>query len=95
MRRIAEESGLKAAMDTMTLNTFERTKPYQKALYNTVEQFINSPGKEWLYIGGQPGSGKTHLCTAACVELLERGIPVRYMIWPDESIRISANRVCA
>jgi DNA replication protein DnaC len=93
MRKIAEQSGLKAAMDVMTLKTFEQNAPFRSTLFKLAVDFLASPGKEWLYIGGQPGSGKTHICTAACVELLERGIPVRYMLWTDESLSILANRM--
>lgn len=41
-------------------------------------------GRAWLFLGGAVGSGKTHLCTAACRELLRAGRAVRYMLWPEE-----------
>lgn len=91
MRRIAEQSGLKAAMDVMTLNTFVQDAPFQKAMHDKAIAYLASDDGEWLYVGGQPGSGKTHICTAICVELLERGIPVRYMLWSDHSKRIKAD----
>ena len=43
----------------------------------------------WFFAGGQPGSGKTHICTAILQELSLR-YPVRYMLWRDESARIKA-----
>jgi len=92
MRRIAEQSGLKAAMDVMTLNTFVQDAPFRKAMHEKAVSFLESQGSEWLYIGGQPGSGKTHICTAVCVELMEKGIPVKYMLWTDESLRIVSSR---
>lgn len=39
----------------------------------------------WLYIFGRSGSGKTHICTAICSELINRGEEVYYMSWRDES----------
>lgn len=49
-----------------------------------------SAGKAWLFIGGAVGSGKTHLCTAACGELLHAGRAVRYMLWPEEARALKA-----
>ena len=39
----------------------------------------------WLYIGGNPGSGKTHICTAVCGELMKHNIDVKYMQWVLDS----------
>ena len=32
-------------------------------------------------MAGQSGAGKTHLCTAVCGVLLDRGLSVRYEMW--------------
>lgn len=50
----------------------------------------DAPRKPWLYIGGNPGSGKTHICTAVCGELLKANIEVVYMQWLDDSRRLKA-----
>lgn len=42
----------------------------------------------WLYIGGQSGCGKTHLCTAAAVKMIKQGCDVILMQWRDESVRL-------
>lgn len=44
----------------------------------------------WLYVGGNPGSGKTHICTAVCGELLKHNIGVKYMQWLDEARKLKA-----
>jgi hypothetical protein len=44
----------------------------------------------WFYIGGNPGSGKTHICTAICGELLKKNKGVRYMQWITEARRLKA-----
>lgn len=41
-----------------------------------------------IFITGN--SGKTHLCTAVCGELLKREKAVRYMMWRDESAKLKA-----
>lgn len=38
----------------------------------------NVKAKEWFFIGGQTGAGKTHISTAIAVELLRRSVQVRY-----------------
>ena len=38
----------------------------------------NLSAKEWFFIGGQTGAGKTHISTAIAVELLRRSVQVRY-----------------
>ena len=43
-----------------------------------------------FFIGGQSGSGKSHLCTAIARELLYAGYEVRYSVWRDESVRLKA-----
>ena len=41
--------------------------------------------------GGQPGSGKTHICTAVTGELLRSGLNARYIVRNDEAVKIKAN----
>ncbi len=87
-RRMMEKSGLGRAIDTMRLDNYECGKQHQHLMYKAATGFLASDGSEWLYLGGQPGTGKTHLCTAVCGELLKRGTPVRYMLWTAEADRI-------
>ena len=44
----------------------------------------------WFYIKGTPGSGKTHICTAICSELMKQGKSLRYMLWRDEAVQLKA-----
>ena len=43
-----------------------------------------------VYIGGQVGAGKTHICTAIANRLLLQGKGVRYMIWTEEATKLKA-----
>lgn len=45
--------------------------------------YANKP-EGWLLFCGQPGSGKTHLCTAVARQRLLAGDEVRYMAWRDK-----------
>lgn len=78
-----ERSGLKASIQERRLDAFQVKEPWQEALKKTAEQFVREP-KGWLLYCGQPGSGKTHLCTAVCRELLYKGMQVYYAGWRDE-----------
>lgn len=93
-RRQMEQSGLKGLLDRFTFDSFAAEAPWQKGLLGLAKEYLShvlSGGKGWMYLGGQPGCGKTHLCTAVCAGLLEKGIPVRYMLWTDQIQRIKAD----
>ena len=45
---------------------------------------------QWLFVGGQVGCGKTHICTAVINKLLQCNIGCRYMSWRDEAVQLKA-----
>lgn len=80
-------SGLGDAIERCTFETFELREPWHQKIRDRVQEFAEAD-VGWLYMGGQPGSGKTHLCTAASIRLMERGKSVRYMLWTDIATRL-------
>lgn len=80
--RQMESSGLSKTIKSQTFQSFQATQPWQVSLKEKVEEYAKAP-TGWLMLGGQPGSGKTHLCTAVCRELLLRGEAVFYMPWRE------------
>lgn len=44
----------------------------------------NSYKKDWFFIGGQSGFGKTHICSAIANDILSRGQQVQYSIWTKD-----------
>lgn len=91
-------SGLSDALDSQTFEKFVTRTDTQKRIKETAERYLTdllkdreNPRKPWLYIGGNPGSGKTHICTAVCGELLKNNIGVRYMQWVDVSRKLKAS----
>ena len=80
--RQMESSGLSKTIKNQTFDTFIATEPWQVSLKESVMQYAKSPDG-WLMISGQPGSGKTHLCTAVCREILLRGESLLYMPWRE------------
>jgi DNA replication protein DnaC len=92
------QSGLSEAIDTQTFETFITRTETQKKIKEAGLKYLdnlfadkNNPRRPWFYVGGNPGSGKTHICTAICGEILKRNIGVRYMQWLDVSRRLKAN----
>lgn len=89
-------SGLSNFIDSCTFDGFYIKTKTQRLIKETARNYVDAlldlRGKEgkkpWLYIGGNPGSGKTHICTAVCGELLRNGIGVKYMQWTNECRRL-------
>lgn len=87
--RRMNRSGLKDIIKDYTLQKFEATEDWQKTIKAAAEEYARDLDG-WFFIGGQSGSGKTHICTAICREALLRGQEVRYMLWRDEIVKIKA-----
>lgn len=101
--REAEErlaiSGLADAIRQQTFDSFKTYTEIQSRIKKTADRYVaalsdpkiaDNPCRPWLYIGGNPGCGKTHICTAICGEILKKNIGVRYMQWIEESRRLKA-----
>lgn len=85
-----EKSGLTNIMKRYTFGNYETREGWQKSILNTAKEYTASNDGQWFYIGGQVGSGKTHICTAMLIEFLNRGMKAKYMLWRDEIVRIKA-----
>lgn len=96
-RRRLERSGLQYVLDTLTFERYRADEPWQKDALSTVRAWVHVTvlGKggvrPWLFMGGAVGSGKTHLCTAACGELLRANMDVLYILWRETARSLKAN----
>jgi len=91
MLKRLEASGLGNLFDKCTFSSFIPQDSWQQQILQGVKQFTDTePQHSWLFLGGQPGAGKTHLCTAAVGEYLRNGKNVRYMLWVDDSAKLKA-----
>ena len=88
MRRI-QRSGLENVIETCTFKAYIATEPWQRYAKGQAVKFAVNP-EGWFYLGGQVGSGKTHLCTAIVHALINKGMEARYMLWRDESITLKS-----
>lgn len=85
--RRMNRSGLKDTIKDYTLQKFEATEDWQRTIKAAAEEYARDLDG-WFFIGGQSGSGKTHICTAICREALLRGHEVRYMLWRDDVVKL-------
>lgn len=85
--RKMRRSGLKDIIHDYTFDKFVATEKWQKSIKLEAEAFAKNP-VGWFFIGGQSGSGKTHICTAICREFLLSGKSVQYMLWRDDIVKL-------
>ena len=82
-----QRSGLKNIIRDYTFQKYETTEEWQKTIRGAAMAYSKAP-EGWFFIGGQSGSGKTHICTAICREFLLSGQAVKYMLWRDEVVKL-------
>lgn len=86
--RNLKASGLENVIDDYRFDNYITTQPWQESVLEKAKKFVKDDGNSWFFIGGQSGAGKTHLCSAIAIELLRRGVEVKYMLWKSESRKI-------
>ena len=86
-----KQSGLENSIRDCTFERFEVMAPWQQTMVDTAKRYLEEGVQQgrWFFVGGQPGSGKTHICTAISRQLLYES-PLRYMAWEQESKRLKA-----
>lgn len=71
-----------------TLSNYDVTVEWQKFVLEKAKSYlydlINNKQAYWFYIGGNSGTGKTHLCTGIISKLLNSNFRVKYMVWNTE-----------
>lgn len=88
--RRAKRSGLGDIITEYTFDKYAAQDEWQKVIKNTAQAFCKDDEAKWFYIGGQVGSGKTHICTAIAAHYIKAGQEVRYMLWSEESKKLKA-----
>lgn len=86
----AQRSGLGNILSDFTFEKFNDKYEWQKDIKSKAKAFCADDCAKWFFIGGQPGSGKTHLCTAISAFYIKAGYDVRYMIWREDGQRLKA-----
>lgn len=81
-----EKSGINPAY---TLQNYNADNDWQRSICMKAYEYADAP-KGWFFMGGQVGSGKTHICTGIVRKLINSGREARYMLWRDDSTAIKA-----
>lgn len=84
-----KNSGLQDVVNRYTFENYKASEPWQKATKETAFRFAEN-AKGWFYIGGQIGSGKTHICTAITGSLIRQSKDTMYMPWVEVVTRLKA-----
>lgn len=82
-------SGLEPLLREYTFDRYTAETEKQKDIKRLAQGFVDSD-TGWFVICGRPGTGKTHICTAICSAMIDRGKDVRYMLWREEAPRLKA-----
>lgn len=85
------KSGLEKLAKRYTFDNFSLDDEWQKMFLEIMRDYADSGFKDnrWLYVGGQSGVGKSHLCTAVTISLMKEN-EARYIVWPVEARQIKA-----
>ncbi len=86
-----KKSGLAEWVETKNFETFVASEDWQKNMKAKALAYSESPSG-WLYVAGQSGAGKTHICTATCLKLIESGKSVKYMLWSEIVCKLESTR---
>lgn len=81
--RKMEKSGLNDIIRKYTFDSYTCTEAWQQTIQRKSTVFASAPNG-WFLLCGQSGSGKTHLCTAICRQLLLDDYEVFYMPWRED-----------
>lgn len=84
-----KRSGLSGLIDRYTFEAWQIKSDWQAAALSATLEYAQNP-RGWLVVSGRPGTGKTHLCTAACKKLIDSDLEVLYLLWRDFSVRAKA-----
>ena len=87
--RSIRNSGMADMLSRYTFESYEAFDEKRKNIVTLAKRFAKKDDG-WFFISGRSGSGKSHICTAICKELIEKNVEVRYMLWRDESAAIKA-----
>lgn len=82
-------SGLEDMMGRYTFAAWQTPEPWQRAILDKAKAYAEEP-EGWFAVCGRSGTGKTHLCTAICGNLLNSGMEVRYLLWRDTIPKLKA-----
>ena len=88
--RHLRESGLAELVQAYTFEAYKCEERWQRTALDKAKSFAADPAGSWFYLSGPSGTGKTHLCTAICHTLIQRGSAAYYMLWREDVPKLKA-----
>lgn len=83
-----ERSGLATLAEKCRLDNYVHDEEWQSRILSKAKHYVDNCQDKWFFIGGQSGSGKTHICTAITVAMIKQGKFAKFMLWRPESRRL-------
>ena len=84
-------SGLLQIFKTYSLDTFKEKNAVSRNMKAVALEYLKDDSTKWFFVGGQVGSGKTHIATAILQELMKRGTPALYKRWHEITKELKAD----
>lgn len=75
------EAGLGDLYEKCNFEDYKVTEQWQALDLKLSKEYAAKDGNPWLIFSGNPGTGKTMLCTAICKELAKRGRDIKFVSW--------------
>lgn len=89
-RKRIERSGLSDLIRRYTFDTYEEATGWNSKVKDLAKAYSEDPDGHWFFISGNPGTGKTHICTAICSTMIDTGRTLIYMPWREYAPRLKA-----
>ena len=89
LKKHLEESNLQYVFDKLTFDNYKTDNKGLEEIKKRALEYLDD--NSWWVMGGNVGSGKTHITTAICGELMKKGKAVYYMNWKLESIKLKTS----
>lgn len=77
----AKNSGTEQLLEYQFSNFYTKSE-WQNNLKELAME--NAKSKDWFFVGGQSGAGKTHICSAIANYQRKHGVRVKHIVWTDE-----------
>lgn len=75
-----------------SFDSYIATEEWQKHFKSLAQNYVqNFNKKDWFYVSGETGAGKSHLCTSIVFGLASKGIGARYISYPQFLSRMRNN----
>lgn len=91
--RAKQTNGAPQKSESQTFDTYKTDTDWRQNIKQSAMSFTQGcidGSLDWFFIGGQPGSGKTHIANAIQNVLIGADKRVLHMSWREESTRLKA-----